>query len=232
MKQKLCPHGFPKLKCYKCKSDKMIRRATTFRVRKCKNCFDRFIPKAFGQHYCLKSDCVKEMLNEIKKRQWKKEKAELTVKAKLPELKKKLQDEINKLARTIDEACGYKECICCGRQMNKQIHGAHFISVGSNDTLRFNLHIIHSATSYCNRYDPEHQKRYPEGLRRRYGDEYLAYLQDLRIQYPRLDLRGEEVLGAIKSAKGLIRMIKSRELKFRDGIEGRRICNKEIGIYL
>lgn len=116
--------------------------------------------------------------------------------------------------------------------MNKQIHGAHFISVGSNDTLRFNLHVIHSATSHCNRHDPEHQKRYPEGIRKRYGDEYLSYLHDLRVQYPYLGLRGEEVQAATKAAKSLIKLIEKGELKFKDGIEGRRICNKVIGIYL
>lgn len=225
-----CKHGYPKRKCYKCRADK-VKHVETFRVRKCRNCFERFIPKAFGQHYCLKSDCVKAMFVELKQKQWKKEKAELTVKVKLPELKKKLQDEINKLARTIDKSCGYNECICCGRKMNRQIHGAHFISVGSNDTLRFNLHVIHSATSHCNRYDPDHQKRYPEGLRKRYGDDYLKYLLDLRVQYTYLGMRGEQIIEATKTARGLIKRIEKGELNFKDGIEGRKACNKLIGIY-
>jgi len=79
---------------------------------RCKNCKEQFEVKRFNQKYCLNPECqTKEAMANLKKikekeqKDWTKRKREIKIKhglntKKAP--KQVLQDEINKLARMID----------------------------------------------------------------------------------------------------------------------------------
>lgn len=143
--------------------------------------------------------------------------------------KEELQKAVNKLARMID-GLFYKDCICCGKPFGQQSDGAHFHSVGSRPALRYNLHNVHKARTFCNKYSDKHKQGYEEGLRNRYDNEYFAGINEVMpMKYQTLKLTPEEVKEALKRARKLIREFDSYEWK--DGIQARSEINKIIGIY-
>ena len=119
-------------------------------TRKCKECKELFTPYNSLQKYCFKPECTKVFVEIEKAKQWRKKKSQLKTELYPDKPKQYLQNEINKLARMIDAKFGYVTCIDCDRKFGKQIDGGHFISVGANASLRFNLHNIHSQASNCN----------------------------------------------------------------------------------
>lgn len=140
-----------------------------------------------------------------------------------------LQKEINRLSKMIDSKCGYKTCICCHRDFGKQTDAAHYHSVGSNQTLRFNLHNIHSASSYCNNYSNTHLSGYLVGLEARYGLKYKDMILSLPQVYKSLKLSAKDIHDKLLLVRSLIKNFDDYE--FKDGIEGRELFNQLIGIY-
>jgi hypothetical protein len=143
--------------------------------------------------------------------------------------KEDLQKEINKLSRMIDESFGYR-CIDCDEPYSGQVDAAHYISRGSNSTLRYNLHNIHSSRAHCNQYSDTHKVGYYKGLIKRYSPEYANYVDsELANLYPKLKLMDHEVAEKLKITRKLIRTFPT--LQFKDGREARESLNKIIGIY-
>lgn len=66
----------------------------------------------------------------------------------LPELKRKVQKEVNAYVRLRDQN---EPCISCGT-MNATWQAGHFIAQGSSGALRFNLDNIHKQCVTCNLY--------------------------------------------------------------------------------
>lgn len=149
--------------------------------------------------------------------------------AKYKENKKALQDSINLLARKIDEMFGYTTCIDCDKPMLKQIHGAHLISVGSNNSIRYNLHNIHSALSQCNKYNRSHEAGYKQGIVKRYGSDYLELIESFSLKYKDVHLNHVDVFEKLKIVRGLIRMLHT--YKFNTAMQAREQLNQIIGIY-
>jgi len=44
---------------------------------RCKNCRDKFEPVRFNQKFCLKNECLKAFVEDVKQKEWKKTKAKL-----------------------------------------------------------------------------------------------------------------------------------------------------------
>jgi len=44
---------------------------------RCRNCKDKFEPVRFNAKYCLKDECIKAFVEEVKVKEWKKTKAKL-----------------------------------------------------------------------------------------------------------------------------------------------------------
>lgn len=149
--------------------------------------------------------------------------------AKEQENKANLQKEVNKLARRIDEMMGYMICIDCTKPYGKQTDAAHFHSIGSNSTLRYNLHNLHSANSQCNRFSDKHLVNYKTGLAKRYGQEYLEMVENLPLKYKEIHLTSLEIVEKLKVVRNLNRNLHT--FKFNSSIEAREQLNKIIGIY-
>lgn len=190
-----------------------------------------------NHHYFCSSICVtakgdenaEKVKAKLKKTEWTKEKAELKIDTHSKENRSGLQREINKLARQIDARFGYGCVDCCGRPYGKQIDGAHFHSVGSNSSLRYNLHNIHSADSQCNQYSNTHISGYKIGLEKRYGKEYLEMVEHLPALHKELRLSNLEISNKLKLVRSLNRNFKIYQLQ--DGDAARDLFNTLIGIY-
>lgn len=190
------------------------------------NCLQEFSDTDKGKEY------IEQISLKVKKEREKKERVirkELGIELYPNKNRSNLQKEINRLSKLIDAKCGYQTCICCHRDFGKQTDAAHYHSVGSNQTLRFNLHNIHSASSYCNNYSNTHLSGYLVGLEARYGILYKIRVVSLPQVYKSLKLSAKDIHNKLILVRSLIKNFDDYE--FNNGIEGRELFNQLIGIY-
>ncbi len=199
--------------------------------RKCAECGIEFQKQAPLQNCCSIPCALERSRNLNKKLREKKSKEEtkvMKIDTHSKEHKRDLQAEINKLARMID-ACFDYYCIDCGKPFGKQTDGAHFHGRGSNNSLRYNLHNIHSAKSDCNQYSDKHKEGYRIGIIKRYGQDYMDLIDALPLNYKEVKLTNLEITEKLKLVRAIIRNF--RTYKFITAISGREIFNNLIGIY-
>lgn len=209
---------------------------------KCKQCKRSFTPK--HKEPCCSHECTKIFLSgnelylkriaaraksEVRKAERKKNR-DVRIEVFGSEIKKQLQREINKLSRMIDARFGFKTCIDCGKEFGKQTDGAHYHGTGSNSSLRYNLHNIHSARSSCNQYSDRHKEGYREGLEKRYGREYMIHVvEELPEIYRFVKLSNIELHEKLILTRKLIREFEG--VNYSSSVDARDLMNKHIGIY-
>ena len=208
---------------------------------KCKHCLVKFTVKSFNQKFCManeecQSAAIKFVLDNNRrlaekkeKKEWTEKKAEMKVDTHAKEYKNSLQNEINKLSRMIDLKFEYLTCIDCEKHYGKQQDAAHFHGRGSNSTLRYHLHNLHSANSQCNLYSDVHHVNYAKGLEKRYGKEYLMYVENLRVNIKEIHLTNKDVVEKLKIVRDMIRHFDTYQ--FESSLDARTILNGLIGIY-
>lgn len=196
--------------------------------KKCKYCKELFYPYNSFQKSCLNSDCLRSFNAEEADKKWKKRKVKLAKNLKtLSEYKKELQKEINKLVRVID---GDMYCICCGSPISD---AGHYHSVGSNDSLRFNLDNIHGCCRACNGYKGGNIQAYDLGLIDMYGRDYWEYVKfELVKQYKLIKLDKEQIETCKKIVRALIKNHPDKLYNESERLELRQYYNDLIGIYL
>lgn len=212
-------------------------------------CGETFTPKSIGQKWVDKTHKitwlteteagkaeVKKVAEKAKKQREKKEKQEWKEKVDLwkpktheKKYKAQLQIEINKLSRMIDAKFGYETCIDCNRCFGKQRDAAHFTGIGSNNSIRYNLHNLHTSRSDCNQFSDKHKQGYEIGLKERYGIEYYEKVASLPLTYPHIKLSAYEVVDKLKVVRGLIKHFDTYQAE--NSIAMRENFNKIIGIY-
>lgn len=199
---------------------------------RCRTCKQKFTPKVFNQKNCFENEeCIKAEYLLKRKTQWDKEKKEKEPVLKPKKYKLILAVECQKLARMIDNKFHYN-CIDCNRPFGKQQDGGHFKSKGSNTTLAYNLHNIHSQRSECNQngIGGGRERQYYDGLVQRYGEEYAEFVDvGLQIKYRYIGLKEAEVPEKIAIVRKLIRDFDTFVLT--DGKQARELFNQIIGIY-
>ncbi len=203
----------------------------TIKPTKCRVCPEYFTLFRRLQVVCsplCASKLSRKKETEKRERENKIKYKDMRIRAKSTDYAKELQREINKLARQIDAKFGYK-CIDCGGDYGKQTDGAHFHSVGGNNSVRYNLHNIHSAKSDCNNYSENHKSGYIEGLKSRYGEEYFKMVDGLPLKYPVIKLSHQEIYDKLKIVRRLNREFK--KMPFKSAIKARNSLNKMIEIY-
>lgn len=203
-------------------------------MSRCKNCKEKFNPKAFLQKYCMEKDeCVKAFMEYRKielRKKYKRELKEMKIEVYGKENKKYLQSEINKLSRMIDSRFKFDACIDCNKPFGKQVDACHFHSRGANSSLKYNLDNLHSGRSDCNQYSENHKSGYKIGLIERYGKKYTQYVvEELPLKYPLIKLTAQEIYEKLALVRKLIRTFDAFD--FKDSLDARKKLNKIIGIY-
>jgi len=208
-------------------------------MKKCKSCNEKFEPRfSTLEKFCWQPECktIEAMKKldahkKVEQKEWMQRKKKIDIEINPSKYKKMLQEDINKLARMIDNSFNLN-CIDCDKPFGKQQDGGHFKSVGSNASIRFNLHNIHSQKSECNQngIGGGRERQYYDGLIKRYGQEY-AELVDLELQkkYKYLGLKNHEIPEKLKIVRGLIRDFDT--FHFENPKQARDVLNKIIGIY-
>jgi hypothetical protein len=187
-------------------------------------------------HWILTSDAGKHQAARalitakkiIKKEQSKKGKDLKESIKTLSDWKKELQQLVNLIARLIDFG---QPCIAT-KAVKGKMNGGHFHSVGSNPTIRFNLHNIHIQSEHSNSFKGGDTLRYIEGLKKIYGVDYFDFVNELSQIEP-LKPTIEEIKEAIKVAKGIVKELKMKECIYDADtrIELRNLYNTKIGFY-
>ena len=199
----------------------------------CKTCKSKFIPDRQFQA-CCSFDCAIGLIkfNQAKKakKDWVKEKAERKEKiTTLSEWKGLLQEVINGIVRLIDKDMG---CIATGAKTGK-MNAGHYISRGSNDTIRFNLHNIHLQSEHSNSFNSGDTIRYQDGIVNTYGLWYLNYMNLLKSTEP-IHLTIETIKDKIIIAKLIKKELIELDNTYTSAerIQLRFDLNQRIGIYL
>ena len=209
------------------------------KINKCRACGEVFTPQRIGQKVCSMTCAVKiskeieskREIQETKKeaKAWKERKKILTEENKsLSDYQKELQKEINTIVRLLDRG---HNCISSRRRLGVKYDAGHLYSVGSNPTLRFNLHNIWSQSVHDNQYKSGNFEGYQKGLIRLFGNSYFEYLESLK-SLPPLRLTKQEIIEKKAICKEIIKEL--REMDFLDNnerLEMRYKLNKRIGIY-
>lgn len=208
---------------------------------RCKSCGVKFTPTKFLQKFCMANEyCTdaaiqfvldnnRKLAESKEKKDWNEKKKILKVNTHSKEYKKEFQDNINLLSRMIDLRFEYLTCIDCDKGYGPQQDAAHFHGRGSNSTLRYHLHNLHSANSHCNKFSDVHHVNYKIGLEKRYGKEYLKYVEDLKINIKSIDLSNQDIVDKLKLVRSIIRNFDT--YKFESSLDARTQLNNLIGIY-
>ncbi len=138
-----------------------------------------------------------------------------------------LQPNINKIARLIDYGCS-----CIATNNFGKMAGGHRISVGANRTTSLNLHNIHIQSFASNSFKGGDNLKYNIGIKNRYGNEYLEFLDTLH-QTPSISLTVKDMQNINSKALNIIKRINTNLIEKTplERIKLRNEFNLELGIY-
>lgn len=210
--------------------------------KKCRVCKCAFEPKNVSTEVvCEKYNCRVEYAMKVVEKQ--KSAKEKTIRKENIEQKKKmtidimsndkyrstlLQPVINEIARIIDFGQA-----CIATENYGKENAGHYISVAANRTICLNLHNLHMQSFESNHWKSGDTLKYQGGIRRVFGEDYLAFMDGLQ-KHPPIQLRKQEMIELYKKACEIrIRLKKDQKLRTpKKRIELRNQINLELGIYL
>jgi len=141
---------------------------------RCKNCKDKFEPIRFNHKYCLKDECIKAFVEEVKTRQWKETKTRMKQDLKtLQDWLKETQTIFNKYVRLRDSGLN---CISCNLPPKKKNAG-HYYSSGGHSNIRFDEDNVHLQCEACNTFLSGNLLNYQIGIQKKIGAQKLLELQ-------------------------------------------------------
>ena len=146
----------------------------------------------------------------------------------LPQLKKKLQANINEIARKIDYG---HNCMMCNKPIKKP-QACHYHSVGSNDSLRFNLMNIWAGCYACNVHKSGNILGYDQMIIEKFGRDRWRYIKfDLVKDYSLIKLSKIEIVDLIVYTNNIKKNIEEKRRSSMVRWRKREQLNKLIGIY-
>jgi hypothetical protein len=143
-------------------------------MSRCKNCKEKFEPIKFLQKYCLKDECLRVFVADLKEKTWQKTKAKAKLDLMtLSDYLKLTQQIFNKYVRLRDNG---KVCISCQKPPKKKNSG-HYFSSGGHSNVRFDEDNVHLQCEHCNTFLSGNLLNYQIEIEKRIGAEKLIELQ-------------------------------------------------------
>lgn len=141
---------------------------------RCKNCKDKFEPIRWNHKYCLKDECIKAFVAEVKEKAWKETKTRMKNDLKTTQdWLKEAQTIFNKYIRLRDMGL---LCISCNT-IPKKKNAGHYFSSGGHSNVRFDEDNVHLQCEHCNTFLSGNLLNYQIGIEKRIGAEKLIELQ-------------------------------------------------------
>lgn len=155
-------------------------------------------------------------------KKWNKTKKTVNAKSK-----DKLQDQVNRIVRLIDNGLP-----CLAKEYHpKQMHAGHIFSRGSERGIRYNLHNIHRQSAQSNHFQNE-DGLLREKLKKEYGVPYYNFISGLR-RFKGLKFTDDEYYSVYLKARKIANRLEKQGFQYSllDRIRLRNEINKELGIY-
>ena len=141
---------------------------------RCKNCKNKFEPIRFNHKYCLKDECIKVFVAEVKEKTWKETKTRMKNDLKTTQdWLKEAQTIFNKYIRLRDMGL---LCISCNT-IPKKKNAGHYFSSGGHSNVRFDEDNVHLQCEHCNTFLSGNLLNYQIGIEKRIGADKLIELQ-------------------------------------------------------
>ena len=117
---------------------------------RCKNCKQKFEPIRFNHKYCLKDECIKAFVEEVKVNQWKETKIRMKEDLKTTQdWLKEAQTIFNKYINLRDKGL---PCVSCGKPIKGRVNASHFWNANNHHNVRFDEDNVHSSCITCNQF--------------------------------------------------------------------------------
>lgn len=117
---------------------------------RCRNCKEKFEPVKFNAKYCLKDECIKAFVAEVKEKTWKTTKTRMKNDLKTTQdWLKETQTIFNKYIRLRDMGL---PCISCGKPIKGRTNASHFWNANNHHNVRFDEDNVHSSCITCNQF--------------------------------------------------------------------------------
>lgn len=177
---------------------------------RCKNCRNKFEPKAFLEKYCQNHDCQIEKNTQMALKnlaKYKKEKKERVKQTKeslqtKSDYVKILQILVNRYVKLRDTGL---PCISCQKEIKNKRDSGHYFSVGNYPSVRFDLRNINSQCINCNQFNGGNLIEYRKHLITKIGQNEFDDLDRLAHQNRQYTI--DEVKDLIKEYKEKIKQI-------------------------
>jgi len=149
-------------------------------MKRCKSCREQFTPFNTLQKYCLKDECVKVFVAEVKEKEWKKAKARrkkelMTVQDYL----KIAQQVFNTFIRKRDQG---KPCISCGKKLVGKFDAGHYYNANNHWAVRFDEQNVHGQCVECNQHKHGNLIEYGIRLEKLIGEDEFTILREKAYQ--------------------------------------------------
>ena len=142
---------------------------------RCKNCKDKFEPIRFNHKFCLKDECIKAFVEEVKVKQWKETKTRMKNDLKTTQdWLKEAQTIFNKYIRLRDTGLW---CVSCNLPPKKKNAG-HYFSSGGHSNVRFDEDNVHLQCEACNTFLSGNLLQYQIGIQKKIGAQKLRELEE------------------------------------------------------
>ena len=142
---------------------------------RCKNCKEKFEPIRFNHKFCLKDECIKAFVEEVKTNQWK------TTKKRMKEDLKTLQDWLKEAQTIFNKYIRLRDmglvCLSC-QQTPKKKNAGHYYSSGGHSNVRFDEDNVHLQCEHCNTFLSGNLLNYQIGIQKKIGAQKLLELQE------------------------------------------------------
>ena len=145
-------------------------------MKRCKSCREQFTPFNSLQKYCLKDQCVKVFVAEVKEKDWKKRKAK--AKAELTTVQDYLkiaQQIFNTFIRKRDSG---KHCISCDTKLSGKFDAGHYFNANNHWAVRFDENNVHGQCVHCNQHKHGNLIEYGIRLEKLIGPDEFAILRE------------------------------------------------------
>jgi len=124
--------------------------------------------------YCLKDECVRVFVEEVKNKTWKKTKQKMQQELEtIQDYIKMTQIIFNKFIRLRDKG---QVCISCQKQALKENAG-HFFNANNHWNVRFNENNVHLQCEHCNTYLSGNLLEYRTNLINKIGNSEFLILE-------------------------------------------------------
>lgn len=171
---------------------------------RCKNCREKFEPIRFNHKFCLKDECIKAFVEEVKVKQWK------TTKKRMKEDLKTLQDWLKEAQTIFNKYINLRDkglpCVSCGKPIKGRVNASHFWNANNHHNVRFDEDNVHSSCITCNQFLSGNLLEYRTRLCSKIGQERFDELEAKR--HVTKKWTKDELKEIIKKYKDLVRDMK------------------------